>query len=447
MRITGFSLILFLSTCLFYSSCSPQKTKLSHICESGYFGDSVSCGFIQVPENHRSKAGKSINIAYAIISAKKKSNKPPVIFLNGGPGSKSLQQVSRWMENPFREEHDIILFDQRGTGHSSALPDVGPDLVDILASDLTEADETTLVEDALREVANAMSENGIDASNYNAFQSAQDVSSLMNHLGYEKYLMLGVSYGTKIGQLVAQINPAKIESLILYGPAPIFVNFYGTVIPYFENSINSIAGLRPELNAGFSAALEKASGKPFVIKSQGKMYYLNPRDITLVARYILYHPDGSRLLPSFVDALNANDTTRIREIGIGPLTTILGSNFTMYLSSMLYDEYLESSERTYGEAVKTSSTKHGLALMNSYMKSLPILHDGRASESEKSGGVIDLPTLILVNKFDPATPADNVSKVMNQIPNARLAEFERGGHIVWDSLSYAAVFRFWQRDS
>lgn len=439
----GFWFALIGGIIFFVTGCHKKETsEPPGFCEQivDQFGDSVRCGNLLVAENHHVQNGKSISIAYVVIQAKLKSEKPPVLFLNGGPGSKSLTQISRWLKSPFREEHDIILFDQRGIGHSSPLPDVGPEMVDIIASDLSSADEAPLVKEALSEVSAVMRNQGIDAASYNVFQSAKDVSLLMQHLRYDKYRLLGVSYGTKLGQLVAQDNPDKIESLVLYGPAAVFVDFYGTVIPYFENSL---AKLSPNVLSEFSDAVNNTINEPILIQHLKKNYHLNPQDILMVARYILYRPDGASVFPRFTQALNRRDTAQIREISAGPLTTILGSNFTLYLSSMLYDEYRQRSEQDYSLTVKNSQTKHGFALINSYIKSLPLLHDGRASEAEMTPGQIDIPTLILVNRFDPATPTDNVKRVLKQLPKARLMEFERGGHIVWDSLSYTTVLSFW----
>lgn len=82
-----------------------------------------SCGFLEVPEDYSVLEGRRIKIAYCILKAKGSNNsKVPLIICTGGPGSAAISGVVRWADHPFRDTHDIILFDQRGVGLSGALP-------------------------------------------------------------------------------------------------------------------------------------------------------------------------------------------------------------------------------------------------------------------------------------------------------------------------------------
>ena len=108
----------------------------------------LHCGSIQVPEDHRNANGRTLDLTYVVLEAEHSGSEGyPLIFLSGGPGAKTLTvgRLNDWSTNPIRQERDIILFDQRGIGYSSALPDLGGEVFEILASDADEKEESLLL--------------------------------------------------------------------------------------------------------------------------------------------------------------------------------------------------------------------------------------------------------------------------------------------------------------
>ncbi len=98
----------------------------------------------------------------------------PILFIHGGPGSKSKTNYLDFLPNkfPFR----AILFDQRGCGQS--LPP--------------------------GEVKNNTTSDLI-----------KDIENLRRHLGIEKWYVTGNSWGSTLALLYAQTFPQKIKGLIL----------------------------------------------------------------------------------------------------------------------------------------------------------------------------------------------------------------------------------------
>lgn len=133
----------FLILVLFFCSCTGIAQNSAGSCEfiEGLTGMSeIECGKLSVPEDHEDPEGKKISVAYLIIKAKKETGKEPMIILGGGPGSEMISAgiVSYIFQDPIRENRDIIIYEQRGIGHSSGLPDINEDLNRIVAADLTE---------------------------------------------------------------------------------------------------------------------------------------------------------------------------------------------------------------------------------------------------------------------------------------------------------------------
>jgi proline iminopeptidase len=99
----------------------------------------------------------------------------PALFLHGGPGS-NTSPVHRRFFNP--DHYDIVLFDQRGCGKST------PSACTI--------DNTTA-------------------------HLIADIERLREHLGIQKWLVFGGSWGSALALAYAQAHPDKVTGLILRG--------------------------------------------------------------------------------------------------------------------------------------------------------------------------------------------------------------------------------------
>ena len=69
-----------------------------------------------------------------------------------------------------------------------------------------------------------------------------------------------------------------------------------------------------------------------------------------------------------------------------------------------------------------------LAHFSTIYSSLDILHDKSMSAEEKEFKNSSVPTLILVNQFDPVTPPENGLVLMERLSNGQLYVLDEGGH-------------------
>jgi hypothetical protein len=82
------------------------------------------CGVLQVPENPNRPAGRRLKIGVAVIPATAgKSHPDPIVILMGGPGEDAISAAEIYVKQftTLRQDRDILLVDQRGTGRSGAL--------------------------------------------------------------------------------------------------------------------------------------------------------------------------------------------------------------------------------------------------------------------------------------------------------------------------------------
>lgn len=81
---------------------------------------------IMVPENRANKDSRLIALRFVVLEAMQPSALSPVVYLAGGPGGSATgaAQSPRWpLFDALRQNRDVILLDQRGTGLSDAPPD------------------------------------------------------------------------------------------------------------------------------------------------------------------------------------------------------------------------------------------------------------------------------------------------------------------------------------
>ena len=99
----------------------------------------------------------------------------PVIFLHGGPGSGCNENHRRYF-NP--KKYRVVLFDQRGCHRSKP------------------AGET---------------------KNNSTPELLQDIERIREHLGIDKWLVFGGSWGATLALLYAQSHPSRVSAMILRG--------------------------------------------------------------------------------------------------------------------------------------------------------------------------------------------------------------------------------------
>lgn len=99
----------------------------------------------------------------------------PLLFVHGGPGGGSLPHHRRFYDPSFWR---IVLFDQRGAGRSTPI------------ADLTDNTTQHLVD---------------------------DIERLRTHLGIDRWLLFGGSWGSTLSLVYAQTHPARVLGLVLRG--------------------------------------------------------------------------------------------------------------------------------------------------------------------------------------------------------------------------------------
>jgi pimeloyl-ACP methyl ester carboxylesterase len=163
-----------------------------------------------------------------------------VLALAGGPGQAAIplaQAMARAMA-PALGMRDLIVFDQRGTGTS------GP----LRCSALEGAEALATIGQAFERCAQQI---GARRGSYTTQESVADIEAIRQAAGYQKLVLFGVSYGTKVALEYAERYPSSVEALVLDSVVPsdrsdpFSVSMFEAMTPAFEElcSARACAGI------------------------------------------------------------------------------------------------------------------------------------------------------------------------------------------------------------
>ncbi len=187
----------------------------------GGSGVEVEAGMLLVPENRQRPDGPVLSIPFYRLRSTSADPASPIFVLAGGPGSSWIDRFEK-EENQeevqrYRAIADVVLFDQRGGGHSQ--PAMSCDERRRLPADAPL--DTAKVASAMREMATQCRARwqaaGVDLAAYNTRENAADVLALRAALGYDRMSLVGGSYGSHLALALMREAPDAIDRVLLYG--------------------------------------------------------------------------------------------------------------------------------------------------------------------------------------------------------------------------------------
>jgi pimeloyl-ACP methyl ester carboxylesterase len=176
------------------------------------------CGVLEVPENPNRPAGRQLRIGVAVIPAI--SGKPcpdPIVVLMGGPGEDAISSAEIYAGKfaPLRQDRDILLVDQRGTGRSAALACklFSPEKPEASLRDLF---PLTAIESCERRLSAEA-----DLTQYTYDRFANDLEQVRRALGYGPLNLFAGSYGTRAAQVYVRMYPESVRTVYMGSVVPI----------------------------------------------------------------------------------------------------------------------------------------------------------------------------------------------------------------------------------
>lgn len=178
-------------------------------------GHDSECGVLSRPLVDGQPELGNIDIGYALIRHGSGSATPTGTLMPnpGGPGVPTIAygtDVAATTKSMLAD-YDMLLIDPRGTGVSSPLN------CGIHERDFEVGDR----ESERSAVAQCSNQLGPRAAGYTSAATADDFDAVREHLGIDKVIAYGSSYGTYLMAVYGQRHPEHLESMVLAGAYPL----------------------------------------------------------------------------------------------------------------------------------------------------------------------------------------------------------------------------------
>ena len=453
-RLCCFGLLLLLAgPALGQGAAPPSYEPTACPFEGASEVEGLECGALTVPERRDTTGGRMIRLAVAVLRSHNADPAPdPLVFLSGGPGAGSVEQVPGRAQSPFwdrlRQERDLIFYDQRGTGYSEPAFCREMDVAFTTASyrGMSAAEMEAEWVRAAGECRERMEAEGVDLTAYHSAASARDLADLRQALGYESWNLLGLSYGTRLALTALRDAPVGVRSVILDSAVPPDIASWADGGERFSRSLRLAFDqcaadpdcqlAFPTLEDDFYSVVADLEQDPVVLALPDTSRFPDGRvvlDGTLWTQGIFQGLYDRSFVPVFPLVVRESkrrnrDVLRALAEGIAPETDAIrwGMNYAV----TCYEEAPFSPP----DQVRADQRRHpGLApwfeagdLARHAV--CDVLHEARADSTEFYPVRSDVPALVIGGEFDPITPPDYGRRVAQTLSNATFVEVTGLGH-------------------
>lgn len=212
--------------------------------------DGFRCVTLRMPLDHFADDDRTIDVTYAIRRHTGRDQaRGTFVTLTGGPGSSGIASAASYSDSfdeAIGRRYDIVFLDQRGAHLSGDLncPTAALAWYRTSADPRTSTATTGLGADAHAFVDACIAESKVDPGilpYLGTRQAVEDLEAIRAHLGAERLVVYGESYGTQYAQGYAAAHPDRVAGLLIDGPVDMSLSLFD----FYD-----------EQSAGFDQALE-----------------------------------------------------------------------------------------------------------------------------------------------------------------------------------------------
>jgi pimeloyl-ACP methyl ester carboxylesterase len=417
--------------------------------------NNFACARLNVPLDPTGATSGTLTLALRRHRATVESSGSAVIALAGGPGQEAIPLASSFatLLGTILATRDLIVFDQRGTGESQQLKCPPPK-----PSKLSKHPALILHKPG-EAIVRCADEIGPARAFYTTPDSVADIEAIRRAGGYEKLVLYGTSYGTKVAEQYAQDHPEHVEALVLdsvvppNGPDPFDRPTFAAVPRVLRQlcAYRECAHITPEPVADLARLVRHLGRGPVVgrvVDGHGHAHPVRVSANDLVG--ILLEGDFNALLRAeFVPAARAAAQgdpaalARLLERAEGPEEE--GSadvDLPLYLATSCEEQAFPWS-RGASPAARLAQAQAQLnalpasafapftqrsALALSDLKTCSFWPFATPAPPVDDAPLPNVPTLIVSGAADLRTPTSGAQEVAAQIPDAHLLVVPYGGH-------------------
>jgi pimeloyl-ACP methyl ester carboxylesterase len=362
---------------------------------------------------------------------------------------------------PALGSRDLLVFDQRGTGESNPLS----------CTAFSSAGEAAQAHSIGELVASCAQQLGPARAGYTTQESVADIEAIRQAGGYEKLVLYGTSYGTKVALEYAERYPQHVESLVLdsvvpsNGPEPFAVPTFQAITGILQElcADSACAGITTNPTADLSKLIAKLrtrtlSGSVYDGSGHRHAVRLSETGLLGILQAGDLNPALRALLPAAVASALRHDPDpllRLELLSEGLIPNVPSSRPTESSESIDEALFLDTScEEQLFPWQRTAPASTRLAEALTALRAMPSgdFYPFDAATALSASLVSDcaswpdaspapppqvalpaVPTLLLSGEQDLRTPTANARSVAARIPGAQLLVVPFTGHSVLGS--------------
>jgi pimeloyl-ACP methyl ester carboxylesterase len=382
------------------------------------------------------------SVVSLVVRATKPARRAPVVFLMGGPGvpASIIARIPPYFDlfARLRDDGDVVLMDQRGTGLSTPsidCPETAPPDSGFLLS----------LERLTRAVARIYAScvghwrgSGVPPEAYTPSAVSEDVERARVALGAERVSVLGMSYGTLLAIEYAQRFPGRVDRVALQGAMsrehgarrPVRLDSLLTRVAEAVGADSVGRSLSSDLRRDLGGVLQELDARPRPVRvanAAGDSVTIPVGGDGL--RAIVTGRLGDPRLPALVGTLRDGDPRVLAQF-VGSLYRDLAAGAGTLFGRTVYCAAPPSEGR-----LRVTRREAGGFLLGA-------VFDNAVYEREFCGGMslrferrdparlapLGRPGLIVAGTLDDRTPLGNTKDILPAFSPASLVVVENGGH-------------------
>lgn len=400
----------------------------------------AQCARFEVPEDRSQPQGRKIqlNIAWLAPGGSGEKLPDPVFFIAGGPGQSAINTYPG-LDPVFREvrkQRNVILIDQRGTGHSNLLSCNRDD------DDPNDTDTSPAAAQAQAAKCAAALASKADLRFYTTTDAVADLDAVRAALGVAQVNLVGVSYGTRVAQQYAMRHPAQTRSIVLDSVVPNTLGLGNIFARNLDDALTlqfalcskdpvckgKLGDPRAELDTLLATLRATPANVNYHDATSGepKQGTLTADAVAGLVRMYAYMPLASGLLPKLIHEANAGHYE-----GLMALTKMMSGEMkdAMAMGMQMSVTCSEDADSMVARA-EDAGTVLGNAMPESMAAICQVWPKGQMPADFHHALSTNVPALLMEGEFDPVTPPRYGQEVVKSLPNGRLFVLRGQGHNV-----------------
>ncbi|GJM09367.1 MAG: cysteine proteinase [Lysobacteraceae bacterium] len=439
----------------------------------------IECGLLQVPENRENPDSRMIELHFVKLSSRwgregferdpedegyeytegleDGIRDDPVIYLTGGPGAPVTAYVSRFKDHTLLDHRDLYILEQRGIGASDNFCEFYGNR-NPLHGDVENYEQYLEAARKYRaDCARNAAAAGVDLAGYNTIENARDVKALRRALGFDKWNVWGISYGSILGQAYIKEDPEGILAVALDAIMPLDIqesDQYWRVINWYERDLQKLqeicqrqadcAETYPDIPGRVREAMQSVIDNPIVVDVKDTEAYPSGQarifhDIAGLLPFIFFYeqsnyPGLPGVIYAWADMVESRDPDIFRTLAEaasdegGLFSSAEGMRMAILCNDGDVQAQGNASRRDIEEYPILGQLFGDPANVERENALCVELGMPLRPKEQYAPTVTDIPTLIIEGDMDPITPPPNAKAILPGFSNGTYVEFPYAGH-------------------